>query len=53
MEGERSEVMKRYCRWRGAIADGGEQSEVEGSDSWRKEIADGGGRSQVEGSDSR
>ena len=35
-------------RWRGAIADGGERSQVEGSGlRWRGEIADGGERSQV------
>ena len=43
-----------WQRRRGAIAGGGERSEVEGSDQrWREAIADGGKRSEVEGSDRR
>ena len=39
-------------RWRGAIAGGGERSQVDASDRrWRGAIAGGGERSQVEGSD--
>jgi hypothetical protein len=42
------------CRWRGAIAGGGEQRQVEGSDRrWREVITCGGRRLQVEGRDRR
>ena len=45
-----------WPHWRGAIADGGEQSKVEASNCWwrrviKKSITSGGELSQVEGSD--